>query len=62
MLNDAMNNLQIDLFKSPEGFRTIKADGLHDHLLLKVGEKLNEVAVFVPKGIYPKGDGKHRVW
>jgi hypothetical protein len=23
--------------------------------LLKVGEKLNEVAVFVPKGIYPKG-------
>jgi hypothetical protein len=26
-----------------------------DHLLLKVGEKLNEVAVVVPKGSYPKG-------
>jgi len=33
----------------------IQADGLHDHLLLKVGKKLNEVAVFFPKGIYPKG-------
>jgi hypothetical protein len=40
----------------------IQANGLHDHLLLKVGEKLNEVAVFVPKGIYPRGDAKHRVW
>src|SRR2546430_1585904 len=39
----------------------ILEDGLHDHLLLKVGEKLNEVAVFVLKGIYPKGDAKHRV-
>jgi Icc-related predicted phosphoesterase len=29
----------------------IQANGLHDHLLLKVGEKLNKVAVFVPKGI-----------
>jgi hypothetical protein len=34
----------------------IPEDGLQDHLLLKVGKKLNEVAVFVPKGIYPKGD------
>jgi hypothetical protein len=33
----------------------IPEDGLHDHLLLKVDEKLNEVAVFVPKGSYPKG-------
>jgi hypothetical protein len=43
------------MFWIPTSEAWIQADGLHDHLLLKVGEKLNEVAVFVPKGIYPKG-------
>lgn len=39
----------------PNSEACIQANGLHDHLLLKGGEEFSGVAVFVPKGMYPKG-------
>jgi hypothetical protein len=48
-------NTRPNQLSSPLARRGSKADGLHDHLLLKVDEKLNEIAVVVPKGSYPKG-------
>jgi len=41
---------------------SIPEDGLYDHLLLKVGEKVNKVAVSFLKVVTQRGDAKHRAW